>query len=165
MKWSEPVRVLGCMALITSMDLLVRVAGLRRALRLVGGAAVRRGAATPAPAVTAAMEATAAAAAPAATAAPATMAAPAKMAASAATAATANRVALAAAFYPRRALCLEQSLALCVLLRWQGVAAELRLGVQPRPFQAHAWVEVDGEPVAEHGDLPLNLVAFPRLVV
>jgi transglutaminase-like putative cysteine protease len=77
----------------------------------------------------------------------------------------ARRVSLAAAFYPRRALCLEQSLALYLLLRRRGIAAELRLGAQPRPFYAHAWVEVDGQPVAEQGDLPLNLTMFPTLGV
>lgn len=78
---------------------------------------------------------------------------------------TARRVSLAAAFYPRRARCLEQSLALYVLLRRRGIDAELRLGAQPRPFYAHAWVEVDGQPVAEQGDLPLNLTMFPSLGV
>ncbi|HEX6307272.1 MAG TPA: lasso peptide biosynthesis B2 protein [Longimicrobiales bacterium] len=78
---------------------------------------------------------------------------------------TVQRVAVAAAFYPRRALCLEQSLALFVLLRRRGVAAELRLGVQPRPFYAHAWVEVDGRPVSESADLPLTIVPFPSLGV
>jgi hypothetical protein len=78
---------------------------------------------------------------------------------------TARRVSVAAAFYPRRALCLEQSLALYVLLRRRGVNAQLRLGVQPRPFFAHAWVEVDGVPVAEHGGLPLQMTAFPLLGV
>jgi hypothetical protein len=76
---------------------------------------------------------------------------------------TARRVSVAAAFYPRRARCLEQSLALCLLLRRRGVAAEFRLGAQPRPFHAHAWVEVNGVPVAEQGDLPQNMTAFPNL--
>jgi hypothetical protein len=76
-----------------------------------------------------------------------------------------RRVSLAAAFYPRRARCLEQSLALYLLLRRRGVPAELRLGAQPRPFYAHAWVEVDGTPLAEQGDLPLNLTMFPSLGV
>ena len=62
----------------------------------------------------------------------------------------AYHVAVAAAFFPGRAVCLEQSLALYVLLRRRGVAAELRLGVQAYPFHAHAWVELDGEPVNEH---------------
>mgnify|MGYP006189790501 CR=1 FL=1 len=79
--------------------------------------------------------------------------------------ATAHRVSLAAAFYPRRALCLEQSLTLFVLLRRRGVAAELRLGVQPRPFYAHAWVEAGGRPVSESENLPLTFAAFPNLGV
>jgi hypothetical protein len=62
---------------------------------------------------------------------------------------TAYHVAVAGAFFPGRAVCLEQSLALYVLLRRRGVPAELRLGVQPRPFYAHAWVELHGEPVNE----------------
>lgn len=78
---------------------------------------------------------------------------------------TTHRVSLAAAFYPRRALCLEQSLTLFVLLRRRGVRAELRLGVQPRPFQAHAWVETGGRAISEAEDLPLTLVAFPGLGV
>ena len=79
--------------------------------------------------------------------------------------ATAQRVSLAAAFYPRRALCLEQSLTLFVLLRRRGVAAELRLGVQPRPFYAHAWVEAGGRPVSESENLPLTFASFPSLGV
>lgn len=56
-------------------------------------------------------------------------------------------VATAAALFPGRALCLEQSLALYVLLRRSGIDARLRFGVQPYPFGAHAWVECGGEPV------------------
>ncbi|HJU64930.1 MAG TPA: lasso peptide biosynthesis B2 protein [Gemmatimonadaceae bacterium] len=56
-------------------------------------------------------------------------------------------IALGAAFFPGRALCLEQSLALHFLLRRAGVESRLRLGVQPHPFAAHAWVELNGEPV------------------
>jgi hypothetical protein len=76
-----------------------------------------------------------------------------------------HRVAVAAAFYPRRALCLEQSLALFLLLRRRGVRAELRLGVQPRPFRAHAWVEAGGSAISEREDLPLTLVPFHGLGV
>jgi transglutaminase-like putative cysteine protease len=72
-------------------------------------------------------------------------------------------VSLAAAFYPRRAQCLEQSLTLYVLLRRRGVPADLKLGVRPRPFYAHAWVEVRGRALGEAADLPMNLVAFPSL--
>lgn len=75
----------------------------------------------------------------------------------------AELVATAAAFYPRRALCLEQSLALYLLLRRRNVSAELRLGVQPRPFYAHAWVEVNGTPVNESRDLGRSFIAFTAL--
>lgn len=78
---------------------------------------------------------------------------------------TTRRVSIAAAFYPRRALCLEQSLTLFVLLRRRGVHAELRLGVQPRPFYAHAWVEAGGRAISEAEDLPLTLATFPSLGV
>jgi hypothetical protein len=74
--------------------------------------------------------------------------------------ATVRAVCTAAAFYPRRALCLEQSLALTWLLRRRGVPAELRIGVQPRPFYAHAWVEVGGAPLNEPADLPQVLTPF-----
>jgi hypothetical protein len=78
-----------------------------------------------------------------------------------AAAVTAHRIAVAGAFYPRRALCLEQSLALYVLLRRRGIAADLRLGVQARPFYAHAWVEVDGSPINERSELAVRLATFP----
>jgi hypothetical protein len=67
---------------------------------------------------------------------------------------------MAAAFIPGRALCLEQSLALYVCLRRAGVAVGLRLGVQPYPFAAHAWVEYKGEPVGESWDRVGRFVAF-----
>ncbi|HSJ08956.1 MAG TPA: lasso peptide biosynthesis B2 protein [Longimicrobiales bacterium] len=79
--------------------------------------------------------------------------------------ACAGRVALASAFYPRRALCLEQSLVLFVVLRRRGVAAELRIGVQPRPFYAHAWVEVDGRPLRESRELSQSFAVFATLEV
>lgn len=62
-------------------------------------------------------------------------------------------VATAAALFPCRALCLEQSLTLYALLRRSAVPARLRLGIQAYPFAAHAWVETNGEPlndIAEH---------------
>jgi hypothetical protein len=64
-----------------------------------------------------------------------------------------HSVAMAGAWYPGRALCLEQSLALYYLLRRQGVPVKYCPGVRPYPFGAHAWVEYCGEPVndvAEH---------------
>jgi transglutaminase superfamily protein len=60
-----------------------------------------------------------------------------------------RKVALAGVFYPGRARCLEQSLTLFLLLRRRGIAADLRIGVQPYPFSAHAWVELKGVPLSE----------------
>ena len=62
-------------------------------------------------------------------------------------------VAIAAAWYHGRALCLERSLVLYERLCRAGARAELRLGVQAAPFASHAWVERRGEPlndVLEH---------------
>ncbi len=72
-----------------------------------------------------------------------------------------RRVALVAAFYPGRALCLEQSLTLWLLLRRRGIDADLRLGVQPYPFGAHAWVEHRGEPVNESPEFVRTFTILP----
>jgi hypothetical protein len=74
---------------------------------------------------------------------------------------TARLVARAAAFHPGRAQCLEQSIVLYLLLRRRGIHADLRIGVQPVPFSAHAWVEHDGRPINESEDFILRLTPFP----
>lgn len=66
-------------------------------------------------------------------------------------------VAMAAAFYPGRALCLEQSLALYSSLRWHRICVRLRLGIHPYPFKAHSWVEYQDQPVHEDAE---NMKAF-----
>jgi len=63
-----------------------------------------------------------------------------------------KRVISASAFYPGRAECLEQSLVAYVLLRRRGVPVQLKLGVQPYPFHAHAWIELNGRPISEPDD-------------
>lgn len=75
----------------------------------------------------------------------------------------AELTAIAARNGPYRANCLHQSLALCHVLRQHGLPARLRIGVLPqvRPFQAHAWVELDGIPL---GQQPVaDYAAFERL--
>lgn len=69
-----------------------------------------------------------------------------------------HRVAVAAAFFPGRALCLEQSVALYWLLRRRGLAVRLRLGVNVYPFLAHAWVEHAGAPLNESAEYVATLV-------
>lgn len=69
-------------------------------------------------------------------------------------------VAMAGAFYPGRAKCLEQSLTLYYLMRRQGVPARYCQGVQPYPFQAHAWIEYRGEVI---NDVPEHAKMFAPL--
>jgi hypothetical protein len=68
-------------------------------------------------------------------------------------------VAMAGALYPGRAKCLEQSLTLYYLLRRQGVAVKYCQGAQPYPFQAHAWIEYQGEVI---NDVPEHAQLFAR---
>jgi hypothetical protein len=53
----------------------------------------------------------------------------------------------AAAFYFKRAWCLQRSALTVVLLRLAGLPARLVIAVQRVPFGAHAWVELDGRVV------------------
>jgi hypothetical protein len=69
-------------------------------------------------------------------------------------------VAMAAAFYPGRAQCLERSLVLYYVLRRQGVPVKYCHGVQPWPLLSHAWVEYRGEVV---NDVPERVSEFSRL--
>lgn len=73
----------------------------------------------------------------------------------------ARRIAVVAAFFPGRALCLEQSLALYWMLRRQRVAVRLRVGVHPAPFTAHAWIEYESVPVNEDDDRIHELLPLP----
>ena len=71
-----------------------------------------------------------------------------------------HAVAMAGALYPGRALCLEQSLVLYYLLRRQGVPVKYCQGVQPRPFEAHAWIEYQHRPL---NDVTEHVKLFARL--
>jgi Transglutaminase-like superfamily len=48
--------------------------------------------------------------------------------------------------------CLERSIATALLCRMHGVWPQWCTGVRLQPFQAHAWVAVDGRPVGESID-------------
>jgi hypothetical protein len=77
--------------------------------------------------------------------------------------AAARAVAIAGAFFPGRAVCLEQSIALFIVLKKLGQDATLRIGVQPYPFLAHAWVEHRGQPVLEDDEALRRFTAFPEV--
>jgi hypothetical protein len=51
----------------------------------------------------------------------------------------------AAAYYHKRAWCLERSLVTLLLMRLRRWPARLVLGAKRLPFGAHAWVEIEGE--------------------
>lgn len=74
----------------------------------------------------------------------------------------ARRVATAAAFFPGRVACLEQSLTLYWLLLRSRVRVTFRIGALPGQFAAHAWVEYDGRPVLE-SELVRTVIPFPDL--
>jgi hypothetical protein len=48
------------------------------------------------------------------------------------------------------------------LLRKQGVDARMVLGAQKIPFQAHAWVEVNGHAVNERSDVQATYSVWDR---
>jgi hypothetical protein len=54
---------------------------------------------------------------------------------------------LACIWYGKRVLCLQRSAATTCLLRRHGIPAQLVIGIQQIPFNAHAWVEVEGQVV------------------
>ena len=61
---------------------------------------------------------------------------------------------------PADSNCLMRSLVLTRLLARRGVYAKVVIGVRPEPnFAAHAWVEVDGQPM-----LPTGASNYDRLV-
>jgi Transglutaminase-like superfamily len=72
-------------------------------------------------------------------------------------------VAIASAFFPGRSRCLEQSVAVWALLRWSGIASDIRLGVRPDRFTAHAWVEHAGAPVGDSAEGVGQFVSMPAV--
>lgn len=64
-----------------------------------------------------------------------------------------NAVNYACIWYPKQALCLQRCFVTTYLLRKHGIDAQMVLGAQKIPFQAHAWVEVNGHAVNERSDV------------
>ncbi|WP_198137684.1 lasso peptide biosynthesis B2 protein [Terriglobus sp. TAA 43] len=56
-----------------------------------------------------------------------------------------DAVEVACALYPKQVLCLQRSCVLTRMCRSRGLAAQLTIGSQRRPFRAHAWVTLEGE--------------------
>ncbi len=68
---------------------------------------------------------------------------------------------MAGRYVPTNGSCLRQSLLVWWLLRRKGMPAELRIGVRTQEgFTAHAWVEVDGQPVNDAPDVAERFAPF-----
>ncbi len=68
----------------------------------------------------------------------------------------------ATAYYLKHARCLQRSATVTLLLRLLGTPAEMVIGIQKVPFQAHAWVELDGMVVNDRPIVQKNLVVLER---
>ena len=83
----------------------------------------------------------------------------------------AQMVAVACRLQPLRSSCLPRTIVLWSLLRRRGIATDIRIGARSNSqgeFQAHAWLEWNGEvlnDVADVGNqyLPFNESAFDRV--
>jgi hypothetical protein len=65
-------------------------------------------------------------------------------------------------WYPKQVLCLQRSFVTTYLMRKHGVDAQMVLGAQKIPFQAHAWVEVNGCAVNERSDVQATYSVWDR---
>ena len=74
---------------------------------------------------------------------------------------TMHNIVMATALYPGRSKCLEQAVAGFILLRRCGAPVQIRLGVQPYPFFAHAWLELNGVPLNEAPEVVAQFALMP----
>ena len=65
-------------------------------------------------------------------------------------------------WHPKHALCLQRAFVTTYLLRQRGVDARMVFGAQKIPFQAHAWVEVNGCAVNERSDVQATYSVWDR---
>lgn len=78
---------------------------------------------------------------------------------------TLHNILVATAIYPGRSKCLEQAVTSFVLLRRRGFPVDIRLGVQPYPFTAHAWLELNGMPLTESPEVTARFALMPDPVL
>lgn len=66
-------------------------------------------------------------------------------------------------YYPKKAMCLQQSAVVTCLLRRRGVPAEMVVAAQAFPPKAHAWTEVGGEVVSDSPNVKTKYRELRRL--
>jgi hypothetical protein len=69
---------------------------------------------------------------------------------------------LACIWYRREVQCLQRSAATVCMLRRHSIPARMVLGTRHVPFQAHAWVEVDGRVVNDKAYTPERYAILDR---
>jgi len=77
----------------------------------------------------------------------------------------AQMVAAACRQIPIRSRCLPRTIVLWSLLRRRGIEADVRIGVRcdtQGKFQAHAWLEWNGEVINDGGDVARQYLPFNR---
>ena len=80
----------------------------------------------------------------------------------------AQMVAAACRQLPLRCACLPRTVVLWSLLRRRGMDADVRIGVRcdtQGEFQAHAWLEWNGEVINDAGDVARQYLPFDRPVL
>ena len=73
-----------------------------------------------------------------------------------------SAVDIACIWYWKQTLCLQRSAALACLLRQYGTKAQMVIGSRLMPFQAHAWVEVEGAVVNDRPDVQETYAVLDR---
>lgn len=73
-----------------------------------------------------------------------------------------SAVDIACIWYWKQTFCLQRSAATVCLLRKHGIEAQLIIASQYIPFQAHAWVEVEGKVVNDRLDVQKTFVVLER---
>lgn len=69
---------------------------------------------------------------------------------------------MACIWYWKEVLCLQRSAVATCLLKKYGVPAQMVIGAQQMPFQAHAWVEVNGRVVNDKPYVPQMYAVLDR---
>lgn len=74
----------------------------------------------------------------------------------------AQAVNLACICYSKQVLCLQRASVTVCIMRSHGIPAQMVLGAQKMPFQAHAWTEVNDRAVNERSNVQAKYQVWER---
>ena len=72
-------------------------------------------------------------------------------------------VEIACAFQKAGTACLLRSVVGARVLKAAGADVTIVLGVRTSPYQGHAWLEANGQPIGRDGELAANFVVIRRI--